>query len=84
VASACDILGFDPLYIANEGKVIIILPEEEAKKALSTMKEHPYGQNAAQIGKVSAAPAGRVFLQTIYGSRRILDVLSGEMLPRIC
>ncbi len=84
VASACEMLGFDPLYVANEGKVIIILPADEAQAALDTLHAHPYGQNACRIGEVKAAPQGRVLLKTRIGATRILDVMAGEMLPRIC
>lgn len=84
VQSACEMLGFDPLYVANEGKVIIILPEVYAQKALSILQQQKYGQNATRIGKVLDAPKERVLLKNRIGSSRILDVLSGEMLPRIC
>lgn len=84
VNSACEMLGFDPLYVANEGKVIIILPEDEAQAALNAMRANPYGQEACLIGKVNPTPAGRVLLKTQIGSSRILDVMAGEMLPRIC
>lgn len=84
VRSVCEMLGFDPLYVANEGKVIVIVPAEEAGAALAAMRKHPYGQNAARIGSIEAAPAGRVLLKTSIGSTRILDMLAGEMLPRIC
>ena len=84
VRSACELLGFDPLYIANEGKVIVILPAEEAPIALERLQASVYGKNARIIGKVEAAPPGRVLLRTLIGATRILDVLSGEMLPRIC
>lgn len=84
VASACDLLGYDPLYIANEGKLIVILPETEIAAALDVMHKNPYGKNARQIGSVLDKPKERVLLQTPYGTQRILDMLSGEMLPRIC
>lgn len=84
VAAACEMLGFDPLYIANEGKVIVIVPEDEATVALEAMRQHPYGQQAARIGQVKESPSGRVLLRTAIGGTRILDVLAGEMLPRIC
>lgn len=84
VQSACDMLGFDPLYLANEGKVIIICPQAEAAHALQALKNHPYGKMAKQIGTVSAELEPRVILQTPYGTNRILDMLSGEILPRIC
>ncbi len=84
VQAACEMLGFDPLYIANEGKVIVIVPEAEAEAALAAMRGHPYGQNAARIGTVRADPPGRVLMRTLIGGTRVLDVLTGEMLPRIC
>ena len=84
VSSVCEMLGFDPLYVANEGKVIVIVPAEETRAALDAMHAHPYGQNAVQIGKVQESPASRVLLQTRIGGTRLLDVLAGEMLPRIC
>ena len=84
VQAACEMLGFDPLYIANEGKVIVIVPAAEAEAALAAMKQHPYGVMATRIGIVQASPAGRVLLRTLIGGTRILDVLAGEMLPRIC
>jgi len=84
VQAACEMLGFDPLYVANEGKVIVIVPESEASAALAAMQRHPYGANAAQIGRILAEPPGRVLVRTLIGGTRILDVLAGEMLPRIC
>ncbi len=84
VQAACEMLGFDPLYVANEGKVIVIVPEAEAVAALEAMRKHPYGANAARIGKVQADPPGRVLMRTLIGGTRILDVMAGEMLPRIC
>lgn len=84
VQAVCEMLGFDPLYVANEGKVIVITPPEEAESALQTMRQHPYGKDAALIGTVEAAPAGRVLMHTEIGGTRVLDVLAGEMLPRIC
>ena len=84
VQAACEMLGFDPLYVANEGKVIVIVPEAEAQAALEAMRRHPYGQNAARIGVVQAEPPRRVLMRTLIGGTRILDVLAGEMLPRIC
>lgn len=84
VRAACEMLGFDPLYVANEGKLIVIVPAEEAGAALTAMRKSPYGQNAARIGSVLPDPQGRVLLRTLIGGTRILDVMSGEMLPRIC
>lgn len=84
VAAACEMLGFDPLYIANEGKLIAIVGKESAEAALEAMQKDGHGKEAAIIGEVKAAPAGRVLLKTTLGSTRIVDVLAGEMLPRIC
>ncbi len=84
VRAACEMLGFDPLYIANEGKLIVIVPQEEAEQALMAMRNNPLGKQTVQIGRVEPAPAGRVLLHTLVGGTRILDMLSGEMLPRIC
>jgi hydrogenase expression/formation protein HypE len=84
VRAACEMLGFDPLYVANEGKLVVIVPPDEAAAALEAMKSNPYGGNAVRIGMVQEAPAQRVLLQTLIGATRLLDLLSGEMLPRIC
>ncbi len=84
VRAACEMLGFDPLYLANEGKVIVIVPSGEASAALEAMRQNPYGGMAVRIGTVKDKPAGRVLLHTLIGGTRILDVLAGEMLPRIC
>ena len=77
-------LGFDPLYIANEGKLIAIVGKEDADAVLAAMRKNHYGHEAVIIGEVKSAPAGRVLLKTTLGSTRIVDVLAGEMLPRIC
>jgi hydrogenase expression/formation protein HypE len=84
VRAVCDMLGFDPLYIANEGKVIVIIPPDNAELALSVMRKNPYGSMAMRIGMVLESPKDRVLLHTSYGSTRILDTLAGEILPRIC
>jgi hydrogenase expression/formation protein HypE len=84
VQSACEMLGFDPLYIANEGKVIVILPDKFSSKALEIMRHFPYGSMATRIGSVYQEHPGLVLLNTAFGSTRILDMLSGELLPRIC
>jgi hydrogenase expression/formation protein HypE len=84
VLSACNLLGFDPLYVANEGKVIAIVPENEAEPALAAMRAHPYGKDATLIGQVQASPVDKVLMRTTIGATRILDMLSGSMLPRIC
>jgi len=83
VKGACEIMGFDPLYIANEGKLIIILPERYAAKALSAIRKHPFGTNASIIGRVTDGPSV-VKITTVVGSTRIVDMISGEQLPRIC
>jgi hydrogenase expression/formation protein HypE len=77
-------LGFDPLYVANEGKLVIILPEKDANAALDILKSHKYGSQAARIGSITYGKKTRVLLKTLIGGTRILDMLSGEMLPRIC
>jgi hydrogenase expression/formation protein HypE len=84
VLGACEILGLDPLYIANEGKLIAIVSPEDSDKVLECMKAHPYGKEAAVIGQVVADNPGRVFMKTGVGGTRILDMLAGEQLPRIC
>jgi len=84
VRIACEMLGFDPLYLANEGKVIVILPAEKAEAALETLRTSPYGTMATRIGAVFSEDPEQVLLQTPFGTTRILDMLSGEILPRIC
>jgi hydrogenase expression/formation protein HypE len=84
VRAACEFLGLDPLYAANEGKVIVAVAAEAAEAALSALRAHPLGKESALIGRVTAAHAGRVVLQTPYGARRILPMLTGAQLPRIC
>jgi hydrogenase expression/formation protein HypE len=84
VGAASDMLGFDPLYIANEGKVIVIVPKNECDAALHALRAHPYGKNAALIGEITSEHPKRVLLKTLIGGTRMLDVMAGEMLPRIC
>ena len=84
VAAACEMLGFDPLYIANEGKLLAIVSQEDVESVLAVMRKTRYGENAAVIGVVEDSPQGRVLIKTGLGSTRIVDVLAGEMLPRIC
>jgi hydrogenase expression/formation protein HypE len=84
VRIACEMLGFDPLYLANEGKVIVILPEKYADKALKSLRHSSYGTMAARIGTISHNNPGQVLLHTAFGSTRMLSMLSGEILPRIC
>src|SRR5438067_1238678 len=84
VRGACEILGLDPLTIANEGKLLAIVAPEVAEAALAAMRAHPLGREAALIGAVQAEPAGMVFLRTDIGGMRVLDMLVGDPLPRIC
>jgi hydrogenase expression/formation protein HypE len=84
VRGACEILGLDPLTIANEGKMLAIVSSETAEAALAAMRSHPLGREAAIIGSVQTEPAGMVFLRTDIGGMRVLDMLVGDPLPRIC
>jgi hypothetical protein len=84
VKEGCDILGLDPLYLANEGKFICILPKEYSRQAIEIMQRDPLGKNARIIGEVMDNPAGKVVLNTSIGGRRLLSMLEGEHLPRIC
>ena len=84
VAAACEFLGLDPLYVANEGKLVVIVAAEDADKALATMRTHPLGQRAALVGTVHEDPHHSVQMTTAFGGRRIVDWLTGEQLPRIC
>lgn len=84
VYAACEMLGLDPLYIANEGKLVAIVPEEVSAKVLAVMHAHIYGKNAAMIGNIVAEHPGLVTSKTIIGGKRIVDVPAGELLPRIC
>jgi len=84
VDAACELLGLDPLYVANEGKVVAICPPDEAERLLAAMRAHPLGTRAARIGSVTADPNHFVQVRTGFGGRRMVDWLSGEQLPRIC
>jgi hydrogenase expression/formation protein HypE len=84
VRAACELLGFDPLYVANEGKLVAIVAPEDAKKILARMKRNNYGAEAAIIGEVTDEHKGKVIMKTRLGASRIVDMLSGELLPRIC
>ena len=84
VAALCELLGFDPLYIANEGKLVAFVSPEHAEAVLAVLCEDPLGKDACIIGEVVEAPEGRVILQTRIGGTRIVDMLTGEQLPRIC
>jgi hydrogenase expression/formation protein HypE len=84
VLGACEMLGFDPLYVANEGKVLVIVGPDDAEAALEAMRAHPLGRQAEIIGEVVAENPGRVTVRTGFGAHRILDMLTGDLLPRIC
>ncbi len=84
VRAACELLGYDPLYVANEGKLVAVVAPEAAEAILAAMRQHPLGAEAVIIGTVAAEPAGRVLLRTRIGGTRLVDMLTGEMLPRIC
>ncbi|MCP5096923.1 MAG: hydrogenase expression/formation protein HypE [Chloroflexi bacterium] len=84
VHAACDMLGFDPLFVANEGKLLAIVGRDDADKVLAVMQSTKYGADATIIGEVREKPQGRVLMKTSIGTTRVVDMLSGEMLPRIC
>ncbi len=84
VNGACDLLGIDPLYVANEGKLVAIVAPEESDRALDALRAHPLGAGAAHIGEIRAEPPGVVVLLTTFGGTRIVDMLVGDPLPRIC
>ena len=84
VAAACEMLGFDPLTVANEGKLIAFIPPEEAEEGLAAMRAHPLGQEAARIGVATEEHEGMVLARTGIGGRRVVDLPLGELLPRIC
>ncbi|MBE9129582.1 MULTISPECIES: hydrogenase expression/formation protein HypE [unclassified Coleofasciculus] len=84
VKGICEILGLDPLYLANEGKLVVIVPRSHSESVLSAMQSHPTGQDARIIGEVIPSPPGIVLMQTGFGAERIVDMLVGDQLPRIC
>jgi hydrogenase expression/formation protein HypE len=84
VKAACEILGYDPLYLANEGKLVVFVPEKYAKKLLKEMKSSKYGEQSEIIGKVVSKDRNLVYLMTDIGGKRVIGMLSGEQLPRIC
>lgn len=84
VMGACELLGLDPLYIANEGILIAIVSNNEAEKVLMTMMDHPLGRRSCIIGEIDDSPEGMVLLETSIGGRRMIEMLQGEQLPRIC
>ena len=80
----CELLGIDPLYLANEGKIIFFVESESAERILGVLRTHPLGKKASIIGKVVSEPVGKVYLKTSIGTRRVLDMLVEDQLPRIC
>ncbi|MHB1414885.1 MAG: hydrogenase expression/formation protein HypE [Chloroflexota bacterium] len=84
VRAACEMLGFDPLYVANEGKLVAVVASEVAEQIVDRMRATRYGEQAAVIGEVTSGPAGRVLMRTTIGGTRVVDMLAGELLPRIC
>ena len=84
VAAACELLGFDPLYLANEGKLLAFVAPQDAEATLAAVKSDPFGKDAAVIGEVVEDHTGQVILETRIGGSRIVDMLAGEQLPRIC
>ncbi len=84
VQSACEILGFDPLYVACEGRFICFVPPSDSEKALKIMRSHPQGTNSSIIGSVTSGQPGVVTMRSKIGATRIVDMISGEQLPRIC
>ena len=84
VRGACEILGIDQLYIANEGKLLVVAAPESSDRVLSTMRRHEFGIDTRIIGEVMDEPKGLVLLQTAIGGTRVVDMLVGDALPRIC
>lgn len=84
VKGICELLGFDPLYIANEGKLLAFVSPEDAEKVLSAVRQDEFGKDACIIGEVVSGHPGKVFLETVIGGARMVDMLTGEQLPRIC
>ena len=84
VKAGCELLGMDPLYVANEGVAIIVVKENSANRVLHLLRRHPLGKNARIMGSVTKQPKAKVILNTILGTQRIVDMLTSELLPRIC
>jgi hydrogenase expression/formation protein HypE len=84
VRAACELLGLDPLYVANEGKAILVVSKDKAGRVLSLLKKHPLGKHASEIGTILKEPSGKVVLRTAFKTQRFIDMLTGEPLPRIC
>ncbi|OWK45312.1 hydrogenase expression/formation protein HypE [Fimbriiglobus ruber] len=84
VRAACEMLGLDPVYVANEGKLVAVVPADDAERLLATVRKHPLGRNAALIGTVTDGRAGFVTMESLVGGERVVPVLAGEQMPRIC
>jgi hydrogenase expression/formation protein HypE len=84
VRAACEMLGLDPLYVANEGILVAIVSEDRAEEAVRALRSHPVGRSAARIGTVTGERPGLVLLRTGLGASRVVDMLPGDQLPRIC
>jgi hydrogenase expression/formation protein HypE len=84
VRAACEFLGLDPLYVANEGRFVAFVAPSGAEQALETVREHPLGRQACIIGEVVAAHPGQVRMRSAFGGTRVVSMMSGEQLPRIC
>jgi len=84
IRGVCEILGLDPLYLANEGKLVVVVPKDSADPVLQAMREHPLGKESQVIGTVRDKPEKTVVLKTFFGGERVVDMLTGEQLPRIC
>lgn len=84
VTGVCEILGLDPLYLANEGKIVLVVPSDRAEDVLVAMRGHPDGADCVAIGRITDEPAGTVVMETRFGGKRVVDMLVGEQLPRIC
>lgn len=84
VRAACELLGLDPLYVACEGRLVVVVPAHAADDVLATLRSHPLGRGAAVVGEVTAEHPGTVSVRTVYGSERVVPLLAGDLLPRIC
>jgi hydrogenase expression/formation protein HypE len=84
VRGACEVLGLDPLHVANEGRFIAFVPAQDADRGLTILRAHEVSAGACRLGAVEAGPAGRVTMTSVLGVDRIVDMLGGEQLPRIC
>lgn len=84
VRGMCELLGFDPLYVANEGKILTVVDAHDAEKTVSLMREHPLGREATVVGEIEDSHKGKAWMNTVVGGKRIIEMLSGQQLPRIC